>query len=76
MYGLYFVGQTVGFSQYSSTCPAQYVVVETVFSLPPLTLCRTPADPAACPLIFHVARTPVYAGWSKVNISWIAAPLV
>ena len=33
MYGLYFVGQTVGFSQYSSTCPAQYVVVETVFFL-------------------------------------------
>ena len=42
----------------------------------PRTLHGTPAEPTACPLIFHVTPTPVYAGWSKVNIRWIAAPLV
>ena len=43
---------------------------------PSLTLFGTPAEPGACPVMFHVTPTPVYAGWWKVNIRWIAAPLV
>ena len=76
IYGLYYVKQTVG------SCivpvPLSGAVRRRGNRVFPLlrTLHGTPAEQTACPLIFHVTPTPVYAGWSKVNIRWIAEPLV
>ena len=76
MYGLYFVRQTVGFSQYSSTCPAQYVVVQTVFFLHHLRCTELQLIQQHVRSFFTSHTTSVYAGWSKVNMRWVAAPLV